>query len=211
MSELSRREWLTAAAAATAGGGMVSAKPAHAQGADRGGALRLAEFEPRSMLQVPQSAVEKARFPVIDFHTHLSWSPSFTDETPGGGKSTPTAPVEEVLPVMDRQNLRLLVNVTGGYWNLPGRVPGVLRREAQRPFRGVHRALVVETEGSRATRSSRLTRSRRRTARVQRAEGPQGPWPLPEGEHRKRPAGEDRRQALRPDVGGGRGHTRCRC
>ena len=93
---------------------MVSAKPAHAQGADRGGALRLAEFEPRSMLQVPQSAVQKARFPVIDFHTHLSWSPSFTDQTPGGGKSTPTAPVEEVLPVMERQNLRLLVNVTGG-------------------------------------------------------------------------------------------------
>ncbi len=46
---------------------MVSAKPAHAQGADRGGALRLAEFEPRSMLQVPQSPVQKARFPVIDF------------------------------------------------------------------------------------------------------------------------------------------------
>jgi len=94
---------------------MASANQAPAQEKDRGGALRLTEFEPRSMLKVPESPVQKARYPVIDFHTHLSWSPSFTDETPGGGKSTPAAPLEEVLPVMERQNLRLLVNLTGGY------------------------------------------------------------------------------------------------
>ncbi len=115
MSGLSRREWLTAAAAVTAGGGMPHAKPAIKQGAERDRVVRLPEFEPRSMLHVPESPVQKARFPVIDFHTHLSWSPSYTDAAPSGGNFSPAAPLEEILPVMERQKIRLMVNLTGGY------------------------------------------------------------------------------------------------
>lgn len=35
--------------------------------------LALSEFQPKSMLHVSRTSVERARFPVIDFHTHLSW------------------------------------------------------------------------------------------------------------------------------------------
>jgi len=33
--------------------------------------LALADYEPRSMLRVQQTQVEKSRFPAIDFHTHI--------------------------------------------------------------------------------------------------------------------------------------------
>lgn len=33
--------------------------------------LTLPEFKPRSMLEVPEHPVARARFPVIDVHTHL--------------------------------------------------------------------------------------------------------------------------------------------
>ena len=36
--------------------------------------LRLKDFQPRSMLHVPKTRVERPRFPAIDMHTHLSWS-----------------------------------------------------------------------------------------------------------------------------------------
>ena len=35
--------------------------------------LPLTEFEPKSMLHVAETHVARARFPVIDFHTHVSW------------------------------------------------------------------------------------------------------------------------------------------
>jgi hypothetical protein len=31
-------------------------------------------FQPRSALHVPEHRVERPRFPVIDFHTHLTWA-----------------------------------------------------------------------------------------------------------------------------------------
>ena len=36
--------------------------------------LDLSQYEPRSMLQVHESHVERSRFPLIDFHTHISGS-----------------------------------------------------------------------------------------------------------------------------------------
>jgi len=38
--------------------------------------LDVSEFVPTSMLQVHESHVERARFPVIDFHTHITTSAS---------------------------------------------------------------------------------------------------------------------------------------
>ncbi len=72
--------------------------------------LRLSEFEPRSMLRVKETRVERPRFPVIDFHTHLSWSPGPGKE---GRPEFPAKP-EEILPVMQRKNIRMMVNLTGG-------------------------------------------------------------------------------------------------
>src|SRR5215468_12317006 len=73
--------------------------------------LPLKDYEPRSMLRVTESKVERARFPVIDFHTHLS----FTDRNAKPEKSVSRAKREEILPVMDRKNVRTMVNLTGGY------------------------------------------------------------------------------------------------
>jgi predicted TIM-barrel fold metal-dependent hydrolase len=59
--------------------------------------LTLREFRPRSLLELPVSVVERARFPVIDAHNHL-----FGD-----------APPEKMLPEMDACGVAIFVNVTG--------------------------------------------------------------------------------------------------
>jgi predicted TIM-barrel fold metal-dependent hydrolase len=68
--------------------------------------LDIAEYQPKSMLTVPEHRIERARFPVIDIHTHLSFS---KDES-----NRYAAPLSELLPVMDRRNLQTMVNLTGG-------------------------------------------------------------------------------------------------
>ena len=117
MGQVSRWQWMTAVGA----GAVVASTEVDVAGQfgeKRGdatkGLLPLVEYEPKSMLKVPESRIEKSRFPVIDIHTHLSWSPGPSDPAPGGGKFSPTAGVDEILPVMDRRNLKILVNVTGG-------------------------------------------------------------------------------------------------
>lgn len=57
--------------------------------------LPLSDFQPRSSLRVPVHAVERARFPVIDFHNHLD-------------STEPDA----VLAVMDACNVERVVNIT---------------------------------------------------------------------------------------------------
>lgn len=70
------------------------------------------------MLQVARSSVERARFPAIDFHAHLSWSavPLGSGE-PYGERMDLLAPAEKVIEVMDRRNLAAMVNLTGGVGN----------------------------------------------------------------------------------------------
>ena len=77
--------------------------------------LDISEFEPRSMLQVQETKVERARFPVIDIHTHLSWSAKSEKGVPLSEEMRYVAPPEELLAVMDRRNLRAMVNLTGGF------------------------------------------------------------------------------------------------
>lgn len=73
--------------------------------------LALEDYEPKSMLHVPETKVPRARFAAIDFHTHLSWSGRRGRVTEAQNNAT----VEEVLAVMDRKNVRMMVNLTGGY------------------------------------------------------------------------------------------------
>jgi predicted TIM-barrel fold metal-dependent hydrolase len=63
------------------------------------------------MLHVAETKIERSRFPVIDFHTHLS----FTNTSGPVEKAASRAKREEILPVMDRKNIRTMVNLTGGY------------------------------------------------------------------------------------------------
>ena len=72
----------------------------------KGKPLDITEYQPKSKLVVPETSVERARFPVVDIHTHLSWS---RDE-----KNQYHATPEQLLQVMDRRNIRTMVNLTGG-------------------------------------------------------------------------------------------------
>lgn len=106
-------QWLASLAAATAGSSMMvrAQRPGHTESEQRTTALALEDYQPKSMLHVPETKVPRARFPVIDIHTHLSW----TDRTGNIEKARFNATPDEVLPVMDRKNVRLMVNLTGGY------------------------------------------------------------------------------------------------
>jgi predicted TIM-barrel fold metal-dependent hydrolase len=73
--------------------------------------LPLTDYEPQSMLHVPATHIERARFPVIDFHTHLSYLDA--ERTPERSRRLATR--EEILPVMTRKNIRTMVSLTGGY------------------------------------------------------------------------------------------------
>ncbi|MEO8778687.1 MAG: amidohydrolase family protein [Rhodanobacter sp.] len=76
--------------------------------------LRLKDFQPRSMLHVPKTRIERPRFPVIDMHVHLSWSSQVRNGVSVGEDMTLFATPEDLLPVMDRKGIQTLVNLTGG-------------------------------------------------------------------------------------------------
>jgi len=78
-------------------------------------ALSLEDYEPTSMLQVPETYVESARYPVIDIHTHISLSTKWTNGAPLAPDRRYLAPPQELLSVMNRKNIRSMVNLTGGY------------------------------------------------------------------------------------------------
>jgi len=114
--QMTRREWLA---------NLALAVPAFAPGpAQRrgGGAaaprtpalLDLKDFQPRSMLQVAATRVPRARMPVIDFHTHFGTSAVSTAGVAQGEEVKFLASATELLAVMDRVNLRMMVNLTGG-------------------------------------------------------------------------------------------------
>jgi predicted TIM-barrel fold metal-dependent hydrolase len=107
---ISRRQWLVRAAAA--GAALPSLHQfVLSQDPTKPPPVLVKDYEPRSMLHVPETRVERARFPVIDFHTHLSFMRR------DGSSEKPMFPArrEEVLAVMDRKNVRTMVNLTGGY------------------------------------------------------------------------------------------------
>ena len=66
------------------------------------------------MLHVPETQVPRSRFPVIDIHTHLSFAAKNQAGMGLSEERSYPAPPAELLPVMDRKNLKTLVNLTGG-------------------------------------------------------------------------------------------------
>ena len=77
--------------------------------------LDLSQYEPKSMLRVRESHVERAKFPLIDIHTHISAS----TKSDAGVELAPDREYlgtpQELLAVMERKNIRAMVNLTGGY------------------------------------------------------------------------------------------------
>jgi predicted TIM-barrel fold metal-dependent hydrolase len=77
--------------------------------------LSLAEYEPKSMLQVKETHVEQARYPVIDIHTHISVSAQSKAGVEMVAERQYLSAPAELLSVMSRKNIRAMVNLTGGY------------------------------------------------------------------------------------------------
>lgn len=77
--------------------------------------LPLADYEPRSMLQVQETNVPRSRFPLIDIHTHISVSSKSKHGVELAPERQYLGTPNELLAVMDRKNIRSMVNLTGGY------------------------------------------------------------------------------------------------
>ena len=78
-------------------------------------AMDLSEYEPKSMLHVKETQVERARFPVIDIHTHISESTKSVKGVQLDPGRNFLAPPPELLQVMERRNILAMVNLTGGF------------------------------------------------------------------------------------------------
>ncbi|MBN1218358.1 MAG: amidohydrolase family protein [Anaerolineae bacterium] len=68
--------------------------------------MLLTDYHPRSALVTKVTPVDKPRFPVIDAHNHLG-------EEFGGGWIN--RPVEELIEVLDQAEVRLMVDLDGGW------------------------------------------------------------------------------------------------
>ena len=118
---ISRRQWLHAlglslgASAHTSAAFAIASGQENAQANPTGQRLALADYEPKSMLQVPEIRVERARFRVIDIHTHISFSAKSENGVELAPERNYLGTPEELLAVMERKNLRAMVNLTGGY------------------------------------------------------------------------------------------------
>src|SRR5262245_16832210 len=126
MPEMTRRGWLASMVGAGAALGAQrtdaaatqAAKPtrpaAAAPAAKPKDTLLLSDYQPKSMLVVPETSVPKARFPVIDVHTHPTYRKKNEAGVPLGEEMGLRRPVDEVLGIMDRRNLKMIVDLTGG-------------------------------------------------------------------------------------------------
>jgi predicted TIM-barrel fold metal-dependent hydrolase len=77
--------------------------------------LALAEYEPKSMLQVRETHVSRAKFPVIDVHTHITVASKSENGVDMAAERTYLGTPDELLACMDRKNIRSMVNLTGGF------------------------------------------------------------------------------------------------
>ena len=121
---ISRRHWLygmgllagTATQAARAADTAASAEP-DTQSEPQPAHLELSQYEPKSMLHVHESRVERSKFPLIDFHTHISVSTKSENGVELAPDREYLGAPQELIAVMERKNIRAMVNLTGGYDN----------------------------------------------------------------------------------------------
>ena len=112
----SRREFFKCGLGFGLGGVSSSTLPAtaSAEEQERTPSLSLMDYQPRSMLVTEQHAVERARFPAIDMHTHVS---SVFRSTPVPGhplQGSPAERLEQIVRWMDELTIETLVDLTGG-------------------------------------------------------------------------------------------------
>ena len=64
--------------------------------------LGLAEFRPQSMLKLQQQGADRARYPVVDVHTHFGYRLKNSRQR-----------LHEFIEVMDRNNIAICVSLDG--------------------------------------------------------------------------------------------------
>lgn len=119
---MNRRQWLYGAGLVAgasplsfaAGTGAVGA-PVQKENPPKPKPLDLSQYEPKSMLRVHESHVERAKYPLIDFHTHISGAAKSDHGVELSPEREYYGTPKECLAVMDRKNMRAMVNLTGGY------------------------------------------------------------------------------------------------
>src|SRR4051794_41817920 len=95
---------------AAAAGGAALPLAAAPQNAPQNAPLPVNEFEPKSMLHAPETRVPRSRYPVIDFHTHITGAGGL-----GGPGQLPWAGTPQGGPAgVGRKKLCAPGGVTGG-------------------------------------------------------------------------------------------------
>lgn len=113
---VNRRKWLTGVGTGAMLGAVPNGEAALPDNADQDTKpLALSDYEPKSMLHVKETQVARARYPVIDIHTHLSFSAKNEHGVSIGAERHYLASPEFLLPVMEHCNIRALNNLTGGF------------------------------------------------------------------------------------------------
>ncbi len=113
---INRRQWLYTAgmmAGAAQLAGATKGTDAAAQGdsssSAKPGPLPLSEYEPKSMLQVHETHVERAHFPCIDIHTHITVAKKSEKGVELTAERQYLGTPQELLAIMDRKNIRAMV------------------------------------------------------------------------------------------------------
>ena len=115
---ISRRQWLYGMGLVAGSGVQAgSAISVVAKDTTTPAPLELSQYEPKSMLRVHESHIERSKFPNIDFHTHISGSTRSENGVELSPDREYLGTPQELLAVMDRKNIRAMVNLTGGYDN----------------------------------------------------------------------------------------------
>jgi predicted TIM-barrel fold metal-dependent hydrolase len=80
--------------------------------------LALDQFRPRSMLKAPEHEVKRAKFPVVDVHTHpqvrLEKAADASTQTASAQKKVPPEALDDFVRLMDEQNIAVCVSLDGG-------------------------------------------------------------------------------------------------
>ena len=118
--------------------------------------VAITDYHPKSMLHVRETIVPRSRYPVIDIHTHLTW----VDTLLKVPKIVNNASPEEILPVMDRKNIRMMVNLTGGCGPALDEVIQNWQPPSPDAVSGVHPAPVQADEIERARKVGASARNR---------------------------------------------------
>jgi predicted TIM-barrel fold metal-dependent hydrolase len=118
---MKRRTWLNIASTAlVVPRDRAQAQTAQTQAEAASAVLPIEHYQPKSMLHLSETHVPRARFPLIDYHTHI------TGGSADGARTRFSLDPAGCLAVMDRKNIRTMADVTGSYGPaLAGAVAGL--------------------------------------------------------------------------------------